>query len=402
MDSLAIIVIVLSLAALGLLMVLVVSHWRHAREQEQLASRLGSIPGETLEDSITRLSREAEAAAGISELRDSFDQLIVNCPLPLLILDESLTIVDLSHRAELELDQPRKRRGLLEGLESNELEDAARQAIATLEPAEIVVRLYAAGRRAYIAKLLPYKSGEKGMCLLFLQSAAATIEFGELRSQFAATVSHELRTPLAGIRAMVETLKHPDIEPEDRDRFLERIDRETNRLTQLVDDILFLSSLESGAANLDGNSDLRPIIDSIIEKLQAQAEKFEVLIKNRVPGGLAIPLPERMASTVFANLLENAIKYSGRGSHVEITGLREEGWIKILVKDDGIGIDAEHLPHIFERFYRVDKSRSRRLGGTGLGLSIVKHVVESASGEVKANSREGFGTELVVMLPARN
>ena len=239
------------------------------------------------------------------------------------------------------------------------------------------------------------------MCLLFLQSAASTIEFGELRSQFAATVSRELRTPLAGIRAMVETLKHPDIEPEDRDRFLERIDRETNRLTQLVDDILFLSSLESGAANLEGSSELLPVIDSLIEKLQPQAAKFEVRIKNNAPDDLAIPLPERMASTVFSNLLENAIKYSGRGSHVDVTGLREEGRIKIMVTDDGIGIDAEHLPHIFERFYRVDKSRSRRLGGTGLGLSIVKHVGESANGEVKANSREGFGTELVVVLPVK-
>ena len=401
MDLMAIIVIVLLLASLGLLAVLVAILRRAANEREQMAARLGSAPGETLNDSISRLTQEAEAAARLPELKSSFDQLIANCPLPVLILDESLVIRDLSHRAELELDQPRKRRGLLEGLESNELEDAARLAINTLEPSEIVVRLYAAGRRAYMAKLFPFQSGRKRMCLLFLQSAASTIEFGELRSQFAATVSHELRTPLAGIRAMVETLKHPDIEPEDRDRFLERIDRETNRLTQLVDDILFLSSLESGAANLEGSSELLPVIDSLIEKLQPQAAKFEVRIKNNAPDDLAIPLPERMASTVFSNLLENAIKYSGRGSHVDVTGLREEGRIKIMVTDDGIGIDAEHLPHIFERFYRVDKSRSRRLGGTGLGLSIVKHVVESAGGEVKANSREGFGTELVVVLPVK-
>ena len=200
---------------------------------------------------------------------------------------------------------------------------------------------------------------------------------------------------------MVETLKDPDIEPEDRDRFLERIDRETNRLAQLIDDILFLSSLESGAANLRGQFRAAPADRRHSSRSSKPlAAKFEVKIKNSVPEGFVIPLPERMASTVLSNLLENAIKYSGRGSHVEVTGLREEGQVRLLVRDDGIGIDAEHLPHIFERFYRVDKSRSRRLGGTGLGLSIVKHVVESAGGEIKANSREGFGTELVVSFPA--
>ena len=109
--------------------------------------------------------RTADAGGGggrqVPELKSSFDQLIANCPLPVLLLDEDLVITDLSHRAELELDQPRKRRGLLEGLESNELESAARQAMETLKPAEITVRLYAAGRRPYHARLLPYQSGRK-------------------------------------------------------------------------------------------------------------------------------------------------------------------------------------------------------------------------------------------------
>jgi two-component system phosphate regulon sensor histidine kinase PhoR len=201
---------------------------------------------------------------------------------------------------------------------------------------------------------------------------------------------------------MVETLQDPDINPDDLRRFLERIDRETNRLGQLIDDILFLSSLESGATNLEGVTELRPVAGSLLEKLQPLATKLEVRIKIDVPAGLNVNLPERMAGTVLSNLLENAIKYSGRGSLVEVEAAREGNLLRMVVRDDGIGIDSEHLPHIFERFYRVDKSRSRRLGGTGLGLSIVKHVVESVGGTLSAKSREGFGTEITVRLPLVN
>jgi two-component system phosphate regulon sensor histidine kinase PhoR len=392
--------IILASASLILAGVLALLLWRSSRVRERITGLLKADRGESLEGAAGRLLLSARQAEGDSaEFRSSFDHLMANCPLPVLLLDDNLLITNLSHKAETELDQPRRQRSLMEGLESNELELAARAAIQSLKPAEITVRLYAAGRRTYHARLLPFQAGQLRRCLIFLQSAATTVEFGELRSQFAATVSHELRTPLAGIRAMVETLKDPEIPSEDRERFLEKIDRETNRLGQLVDDILFLSSLESGASNLEGATELRPLVESLLEKLEPLSANFEVKIRASVPEGLNVPLPERMASTVLSNLLENAVKYSGRGSQVEVIAGREGSYIKFQVKDDGIGIDAEHLPHIFERFYRVDKSRSRRLGGTGLGLSIVKHVVESAGGEVGVNSREGFGTEITVLLP---
>ncbi|MHB8859895.1 MAG: sensor histidine kinase [Thermoleophilia bacterium] len=391
--------IAVAAAALIVVAVLAVVLGRLSSERSRISAELKPDRGESLEAAAGRLAEAAGLAAELLDFKNSFDHLLAHCPLPVLLLDEDLIIKNLSHKAETELDQPRIRRGLLEGLESHELEIAVRQSIESMKPVEMTVRLYASGRRSYHARIFPFQTGDKHMCLVYLQSAASTVEFGELRSQFAATVSHELRTPLAGIRAMAETLKDPKIGPEDRDRFLERIDRETNRLGQLVDEILFLSSLESGATNLEGSSDLLPLTESLMEKLGPQAEQFEVRIKSSVPEGLAVNLPERMASIVISNLLENAIRYSGRGSHVEVNAFREGNQVKLLVSDDGIGIDGEHLPHIFERFYRVDKSRSRRLGGTGLGLSIVKHIVESAGGEIKVSSQEGFGTEFTVLLP---
>ncbi|MHB0866417.1 MAG: sensor histidine kinase [Thermoleophilia bacterium] len=395
-----VVLIALVSASVLVAVLLALALWCRSREQARIIGLLHPVAGDSIDRTIEKLTTAAETAADLPELRSSFDHLMANCPLPVLLVDEDLVITSLSHKCEVELDQPRKRRGLLEGLDSHELELAARHAIEKLQPVELILRLYAAGRRTYQVRLLPFQSGQRRMCLIFLQSAAATVEYGELRSQFAATVSHELRTPLAGIRAMVETLRDPDIETDDRDRFMERIDRETNRLAQLVDEILFLSSLESGVTNLEGAVELQPLMESLIEKLSPMADKSEITITNGMPAGLTVSLPERMAFTVLSNLVENAIKYSGRGSHVEVVGSRQDDFVKLQVKDDGIGIDAEHLPHIFERFYRVDKSRSRRLGGTGLGLSIVKHVVESAGGEISANSREGFGAEFTILLPA--
>lgn len=372
------------------------------KEHTSIAGTIRAASGGTLRDAVRSLAAQADEATALPLLKTRLERMLLDSPLPVLLLDEQRTIIDLSARAEEELDQPRRRRGLLETMGSHELDEAARVAMASLKAAAVTVRLYAGGRHTYMARLIPYRSEVKVECLVFLQDVAATMDFGELRSQFAATVSHELRTPLAGIRAMVEALQDPAISPEEAARFLGRVDQETQRLTQLVDEILFLSSLESGATEaISGETDAAEIVEKIVAKLEPLARKSDISIDNQVRKGLVMPLSERMATTVMTNLIENAIKYGGRGSHVELNAEREAGGMRLIVRDDGIGIDAEHLPHIFERFYRVDKSRSRRMGGTGLGLSIVKHVVESGGGKVSAKSREGFGTEITLSFPTR-
>lgn len=385
----------LLLAAARLAVVLL----RLQRERSGLVALLDPPRPELLLETARQLHESASAAEKCDRAEQRLGQMVLSSPIPVLLVNDVRKIIALSASAEEELDQPRIRRGLLETLGSHELDDAVRQALESLKPAQPTVRLYAKGRRPFVAHIFPYRNGRRHESLVFLQNATATVEFGELRSQFAATVSHELRTPLAGIRALVESLRDPDIGAEDASRFLERLDHETSRLGQLIDDILFLSSLESGGAEIQGVSDLRSVIEKVMEKLEPQTRRFGVRLEIGIPAGLQIPLPERMASTVMGNLMENAVKYSGRGSRVRISAQREATTARVTVSDDGIGIDPEHLPHIFERFYRVDKSRSRHLGGTGLGLSIVKHVVESAGGEVAADSREGFGTAITFRLP---
>ncbi|MHB9112316.1 MAG: sensor histidine kinase [Thermoleophilia bacterium] len=402
MNTTEVILLAICGTLLGALVVSITILLRMRKEHAGIAKTVHAAGETSLQAAVSSLASQANEAAAIPLIKTRIERMLLDYPLPVLLLDEKRLIVDLSARAEEELDQPRRHRGLLETMGSHELDEAAQAAIASLRPAIVTVRLYAAGRHTYQARLIPYRSGDSVECLVFLQDVAATMDFGELRSQFAATVSHELRTPLAGIRAMVEALQDPAISPEEAARFLKLVDLETQRLGQLVDEILFLSSLESGAAEaISGETDTAEVVEKIVRKLEPLAQQSDISINNQVRPGLVLPLSERMATTVLTNLLENAIRYSGRGSHVELDAQREAGGMRLVVRDDGIGIDAEHLPHIFERFYRVDKSRSRRMGGTGLGLSIVKHVVESGGGRVSAKSREGFGTEITLSFPAR-
>ncbi|MBK5225641.1 MAG: GHKL domain-containing protein [Thermoleophilia bacterium] len=402
MSNIAIILLVTAATSGLVLAIALLAISRLRAERTRIESALGSSAGASIEETTAALARMADEATVTRRCRSRLEKIMAECPLPTILLNRERVILELSARAEEELDQPRRRRGLLETLGSHELDEAAASAMDTQKPAELIVRLYAGGRRTYKVRLAPFRIEGEAECLVFLQDVAASMDFGELRSQFAATVSHELRTPLAGIRALVESLQDPSLSPEDAAKFLGRVDQETQRLGQLIDEILFLSSLESGSAeNIAGKAMFGEAASRVLEKLEPLARQFEVSIDTRIQPDLSLPLSERMAGTLLSNLLENAIKYSGRGSHVELSAEKEGRQVRIVIRDDGIGIDAEHLPHIFERFYRVDKSRSRRLGGTGLGLSIVKHVVESAGGEVRANSREGFGTEMTILLPLR-
>ncbi len=370
------------------------------RERRNIGAHLRPGPDENLVDAAKRVSEQAALCDEIPRLQVRLDMLLKTSPLPMIIVDREREIVSLSHSAEEKLDQPRRRRSLLESMESHELDDAVREALESQEPSEAVIRLYASGRRPFQVWLFPFLTQGSPECAIFLRDMAEMVDYDHMRSQFAATVSHELRTPLAGIRGLVESLKDPQLGGEDRKRFLERVEAESTRLAQLIDELLFLSELESGAEeDLKGDVPLRPLVDEVIEGIEPQARHFETSIENKVPEGLRLPLEGRMAGTVLTNMLENAVRYSGRGSRVELLAEKQPGSVRVTVRDDGIGIDAEHLPHIFERFYRVDKSRSKRLGGTGLGLSIVKHIIESAGGEVEAESREGFGTSISFSLP---
>jgi two-component system phosphate regulon sensor histidine kinase PhoR len=224
-----------------------------------------------------------------------------------------------------------------------------------------------------------------------------------LRKEFVANVSHELRTPLSVIKGFLETLVdgHSTIPESDRERFLRTIQRHTDRLHIILEDLLTLSRLESRNPGLAYESvNLVWLLRELAEDYRQRATASGHRIELRIPAGIApISADQLRLRQVFDNLLDNALKYTPTNSSICIEIGTTSHEVEVRVVDTGPGIPAKDLPHIFERFYRVDKGRSRETGGTGLGLSIVKHIVQLHGGRVWAESAPGHGTAIIFVLP---
>jgi two-component system, OmpR family, phosphate regulon sensor histidine kinase PhoR len=223
----------------------------------------------------------------------------------------------------------------------------------------------------------------------------------KVRKDFVANVSHELRTPITAIRGYAETLqsgalRDPNVAP----KMVEIIHRQSERLSELVEDLLELSRLESREVQLKlSNVPLAVAASRAAETVKPKAAGKDICLELHVPQDLVARGDERALEQVLLNLLDNAVKYTPAGGRVDVFGALEDGRCVVRVKDTGVGIEPRHLSRIFERFYRVDKGRSRDLGGTGLGLSIVKHLVGAMGGEVKVESQPNVGSVFVIFLP---
>ena len=224
----------------------------------------------------------------------------------------------------------------------------------------------------------------------------------KVRQDFVANVSHELRTPVSTIRGYAETLLEGALEDKTHAReFLRIIYDDAERLTKLINDLLDLSRVESGKMKLAlEEGALEAVIDRVLAGMNKEAGKNSVTLKKDVPPRLArIRIDEAAIAQVLSNLVENAVKYNKAGGSVTVGARETPRSIEVSVSDTGIGIPQEDIPRIFERFYRVDKARSRDLGGTGLGLSIVKHIIQAHHGEVSVESRPGGGSTFRFILP---
>lgn len=224
----------------------------------------------------------------------------------------------------------------------------------------------------------------------------------EVRKDFVANVSHELRTPISSIKGYAETLLDGKVDNEDTIKeFLGIIYQDSNRLANLIDDLLDLSKIESGKMNMEVEPlDILPIVKRCRNVLEKSAKDKALAIKFEVPADLPKVLGDhKRLSQVFLNLLDNAIKYTPEGGTITLSASSKENVVQVDVSDTGIGISEKDLPRIFERFYRVDKARSRELGGTGLGLSIVKHIVQAHAGQVWVRSTLGKGSSFSFTIP---
>jgi two-component system phosphate regulon sensor histidine kinase PhoR len=228
-------------------------------------------------------------------------------------------------------------------------------------------------------------------------------QLDRMRQDFVANVSHELQTPLTIIRGFTETLMDEDIDAESRVRFTRLIYEEAERMSRLVDDLLTLSRMEHHSLPFAMEGvDLAVLIESLMSRLAPRAAEAQLTLTSSVmPGSLPLVSgdPDRLHE-VFLNLIQNAIQYTPAGGSVTVSGRihPDSGMVGIVVEDTGIGIPNADVPRIFERFYRVDKARSRASGGTGLGLAIVKHIIELHRGRIDVSSVLGQGTRFTVWL----
>lgn len=243
--------------------------------------------------------------------------------------------------------------------------------------------------------------GEKSFgILLIIEDITQLKKLENMRRDFVSNVTHELKTPLTSIRGFIDTLKSGAMKEEAvANRFLDIIDIEAERLFSLIQDILILQEIESKREFERVPSDLNECVNAVIELLHPEIQDSPIQISFE-PQAYLKPFycnPDRMKQLLI-NLLDNAIKYTEEGT-ITVSLKEEENDLILSVKDTGIGIEKEYLSRIFERFYRVDKGRSRKQGGTGLGLSIVKHIVELYNGNIQVNSTLGVGTEFIITLP---
>jgi two-component system, OmpR family, phosphate regulon sensor histidine kinase PhoR len=233
------------------------------------------------------------------------------------------------------------------------------------------------------ALAVTYSVGGADETLVYVRDPGHVAAYEELRAGFTASVSHELRTPLARLLAILESATLPEA---DRDELIEQAQAEVRQIGELIDDVLFLSELESGRELVAlGSTVALPILEEVVEGLSESAARAGLTLRAEGDPEAELPLRPRMIRVIAANLAENAIRYAGPGSTLTLRADSGE----LVASDDGVGVAADDLPRLFERFYRADRARASR--GTGLGLAIVKHIANSAGGTIEAESELGSG-----------
>jgi two-component system, OmpR family, sensor histidine kinase SenX3 len=259
------------------------------------------------------------------------------------------------------------------------------------------VTLWIPGAKPARARAVPLADGAT---VLLLSDLSESYRLDRVRRDFVANVSHELKTPVAGIRALAETASTA-LSCDDLDtatRFIERLGTEATRLSVLISDLLDLSRVEASGEPEVKTVELDSLLAEAADRARAIAEVKEIELVVHDTDVIVDADPSQLTMAI-KNLVDNAVRYSERGK-VELGTYRADGWVVITVADEGIGIPTDEMPRIFERFYRVDKARSRATGGTGLGLAIVRHVAENHGGRVEVESELGFGSTFRLFLPA--
>jgi two-component system, OmpR family, phosphate regulon sensor histidine kinase PhoR len=323
-----------------------------------------------------------------------------------LVIDSEMRVVASNRAARGLFTHVRDRiesRRLTEITRNPALYDAFLDAVHGQERVGVRVETYGEGRKIFDLRVVPLRSSEAEIVgavgVLFDITRLERLEI--VRQEFLSNVSHELRTPLTSIMALAETLEAGAIsDPSNNLRFLSIIQKNATRMQRLIDDILELSAIEAGNVSVVPETiQLRSLVEDVVASLSASAADRNISVENLVADRARVVADPHRLMQMLTNLIDNAIKFNRDAGTITIQ-FEHGDRNRITVADTGEGIPGQHLDRLFERFYRVDRARSRELGGTGLGLAIVKHLAKAHGGEVMVSSRVGEGTQFTIELPA--
>jgi len=341
-----------------------------------------------------------EQAAPASD--GSLERIVTSLPAPMLLVEGNGYIKAINDAAAelVGADAQRARgRALIEAIASVDLERLVRRALAG-EAAEATIVLREAGGERHLLVSATPLGGDPQEALVFLQDRSKVADSERVRRDFLADISHELRTPVSSIRLMIETIQLSGDDPEALRIFLPNVVLELERMTRMIEDLLTLARSESGALPLHRtNVDLSAVVADAAAAFKQRAEEQEIDLEIVPARRIAADVDAERIRQVVANLVDNALRHTPAGGHVRVELSAHGGDAILRVRDDGVGIPFKDLPHVFERFYVVDRSRSRGSGGTGLGLAIVKQIVEGHGGSVHVDSELGSGTAFSCRVP---
>ncbi len=370
-----------------------------ARTRIESPDEIGEL-GRTLDHLAENLSRSLR---DLRDDRDLLGRILESMREGVLVMDgeHRILLANPSLREMLLLDSDLVGRSIIEVVRNAELHSIVEKALVANEPLVGEIGLGGLKPRwlmVHAARL----SGEPRALVIVLFDVTEMRRLETIRRDFVANVSHELRTPIASVRSAAETL-HMAIErdPQAASQFMDIIERNARRLGDLVDDLLDLSKVEAKEFRLNPEVlDLASLCEKTVAPFAARASSRRIRIAVEIPDDFIKASGDKNAfDRILTNLIDNALKYSPDGANIAISAREAGAKLQVLVSDTGPGIEAKHLPRLFERFYRVDPGRSRDMGGTGLGLSIVKHLVEAMGGEVSVESTPGKGSTFTFTLP---
>jgi len=348
---------------------------------------------------ISKKSREKPSALLLGKILETMRESVI-------VIGEDTRILAFNNSATESFGRKNgglKDKRLSEIIRDLSLHEGFRRALEEGKSSDLELEIPGIEKRRYDAHIAPVElDGIKGAIGIFYD--VTHVEHLErVRQEFLSNVSHELRTPLTSILAFVETLEDGAIRDEENNqRFLAVIRKNAQRMHHLIDEILELSSIESGQVRLEFKDvNLNAQIDEIFTNLSTKAKERKIKLTSRVPKNTFVFADAVRLEQMLTNLIENAVKFNSEAGSVTINFEQKDSTDIISVFDTGEGISAEHLQRIFERFYRTDRARSREIGGTGLGLAIVKHLAILHGGEVSVHSASGKGTTFSVELPKK-